>query len=339
MMNESVRFLLTQRELSKQEHFATMSSTGVSTEGGGTVITTDIQDILIILSAAISFIKSILSVGIYSYWHVPFAIAEVVLSAFAFAIFVTDDIDDTHIEGTGEEYGNSMLLYNLTFISAVMAEVLDVIVTYHTVHTFKKIKSNLSDNADDRAEFKAMKKQAKCQYICNYIMASVLSSIVPLIAFSKANWEIDYFGPFPFSPANGKLLFVATIMFMTYNGLYLMFSVFSLCNEYMMCSTMCACACLNFFIVSPPAGVLIYIVLFKVEGAEAGGLTYLTMITAFQCCELAAEGGRFMRWVQYEAKKEMDARDGKTEERDVEQASEGDNGSVSDDEKGLDLDL
>ena len=88
-----------------------------------------------------------------------------------------------------------------------------------------------------------------------------------------------------------------------------------------MCSTMCACACLNFFIVSPPAGVLIYIVLFKVKGTEAGGLTYLTMITAFQCCDL---GGAvvFMRWVQYEAKKEMDARDGKTEERDVEQASE-----------------
>ena len=83
-----------------------------------------------------------------------------------------------------------LALYLLTFVSGIIIEWMDVLFTYQTVRTYKRMKATRS-----RRVIEVKKKEASGVYKCSLLIALITSAIVPLIAFAKANCETDYFAP------------------------------------------------------------------------------------------------------------------------------------------------
>lgn len=276
-----------------------MSSASVSTNGDEVVVKANIQDALILASAGLSVVKSLLSIGTYSCWHVLFSLMELVCSGLALALFVTQD----YLNADGSMvYGDDGLIFLLAFSSSCICEVIDVVVTFCTVRSYKKFKEDVYDGIETYQIMKQIKRVAKRQYIFGLVFALVLGAIVPIVAFSKADWQTQYFAPSDFSPENGKFLLIAMSISIAGQGLLAFAVLCTMCDATTMIVAMICC---NIFVslLTLPASVLLYIVLARVErGQEAGSLTYLIMINVFQAVEMAGEISRLIEWVKAENK-------------------------------------
>jgi uncharacterized membrane protein YraQ (UPF0718 family) len=113
-------------------------------------------------------------------------------------------------------------------------------------------------------------------------------SICPLVTFSHAGWVVDYFAPSDFSPMIGKYLLVSMILSVLAQGFMALVVILNMCNEQSMFQSLIQNSRYS-YILTTPGSVLIYIVLARVEeGREAGSLTFLLMINAFQGVEIIA---------------------------------------------------
>lgn len=254
-----------------------------------------IQDALILTSAGLSVLKSLLSIGTYSCWNILLSLLELVCSGLALALFITQEY------GQGEGmYGDDAILFLLSFVSSCICEVIDVIITFCTVRTYKKFKDDVYSGNETYQVMSKIKSVAKRQYILGLIFAALFSAVVPLIAFSKADWQTQYFAPSDFSPQNGQFLLIAMIISITGQGLISFGVVCTMCDPSTMVAAMLCC---NPFVslMTIPASVLIFIVLARVErGQESGSLTYLVMINVFQAVEMSGEISRLIEWVKAE---------------------------------------
>lgn len=277
-----------------------MSSTSVSTNGDEVVVTANVQDALILTSAGLSVLKSLLSIGTYSCWHVLFSLLELVRSVLALALFIIREY--SNVEEDGGMYGNDALIFLLSFVSSCICEVIDVIVTFCTVRTYKKFKDDVYSGSETVQVMKKIKEVAKRQYILGLVVTLLFVAVIPIIAFSKADWKTEYFAPSEFSPQNGQFLLIAMIITITGQGLITFAVVCTMCDATNMIAAMMCC---NLFvsILTIPASVLVYIVLARVErGQESGSLSYLLMINVFQAVEMSAEISRLIEWVKAENK-------------------------------------
>lgn len=87
-------------------------------EGGDeVVIRMNVTDILVLTSAGLSIIKSLLSVGTYSYFHVLLSLIELTCTVLALAIFVNEDF--LGVDGTVPEFGSDdIYIFLLAFVSS-----------------------------------------------------------------------------------------------------------------------------------------------------------------------------------------------------------------------------
>jgi len=256
-----------------------------------TVSTSDAQNILIVVSAGLSFVKSLMAVGTYSYFHLVFSFLELACTGLAFSIFVLVDYQGEHKD---DLYGDDVTLYLLSFASGIIVEWLDVLVTYQTVRTYKRLK-----DIKPRSVMEETKKKASSTYKCLFVLTLILGAIVPLIAFSKANWEPAYFGPADFSSKNRKLLLISIIITIVCQGIWAIFATLNATNPkgfIQVSDTLGKVLQLPLL----PASVLILVVLANVSGREAGGLAYFSLINVIQGVESVCEIGRHQTWFQLE---------------------------------------
>jgi len=258
-----------------------------------TITTASAQDILIIASAALSFVKSLMTVGTYSYFNVIFAFVELSCTGLAFAVFFTVDYLDED-ERQEDGYGDDIDLYMLTFISGIIIEWLDLIMTYQTVRSYKRSKEKFPKTMTDNT-----KKVASCAYKFTFVYALLFIAIVPLIAFSKANWVTNDFAPTEFSPKNFTLLMSAATITVACQGIFAMFATLNATNPTGFVNITKRLSILLYVpnLIGP---IMIYIALANVSGPEAGGLAYLTLINAMQTVESFCETVRHGVWYHLE---------------------------------------
>lgn len=266
------------------------------TDEADVVLQATVQDILIVTSAGISFIKSILSVGTYTYMHVLLAVLELACTAFALALFVLNDLLGE--DGKPPPFGDDLYIFLLAFCSACIAEIMDVAFTFQTVHTYKKISQIVSEGKLPYDALLRLKKQAKCFYLGMLSFGLISYSLIPIIAFWRAGWVVAYFAPSPFSSQNSMYLLVSNIL-LTAGQLFTAAGVtLTVCSEIGMAVIFLCCQCFNSLLLAIPAYVLIYVVLARVEeGPEAGSLCYLMLINAFQMVEMSGENMRLFFWI------------------------------------------
>lgn len=261
------------------------------------ILRANVQDFLILTSAGLSFIKSMLSIGTYSYWQILLALMELACTGIALTIYIMNDFV---VYNDSSAYGDDKLLFLLAFASSCSAEVMDVIFTFQTVRIYKKLKRDVSHQKMTHEDLEQIKKIAQCRYLRGLLMGAVLMAIVPIIAFWKANFEVDYFAPFGFSPQNGKFLLIAMILGCIVQAIILVVAVLTIWDETVMGIAIGACG-LFLQILAIPAAVLVYIVMARVEeGPEAGSLTYLLMISTLQGIEGHGETSRYLTWIEGE---------------------------------------
>jgi hypothetical protein len=210
-----------------------------------------ITDILILASAVLSIIKSLLAIGTYSNWHVLLAVIEFVCTALAFSIFILDDF--VGVDGTVPFGSDDLSIFLLAFVSSCIIEVIDVFFTYNTVRAYRSVHK---ENDYDR--MRQRRKNVKSNYTFCFIFTSTFVGITPLVSFGKSGWNKEYFSPSPFSPQNSKFLLICLIMMLSALIIYAFAAIKG------------TSACVGLIIV--PASILVYVVLARVTGAEAGSL-------------------------------------------------------------------
>ena len=252
----------------------------------------NIQDILILTSAGLSFIKSVIAVGTYSYWHILLALIELACSALALSLFVIGNF--TENDNLSSYAVDDKLLFLLAFSSSCIMEVHDVIFTYQTVRTYRKLQENVKQNTMTYRDLQETKKKAKRSYMIWLLIGGLSAAILPIITFWKSGWETKYFSPSGFSPENGQLLLISTILTISAQAGLSIGLLCTICNAEVMLGCKCFCDALGLFVTIPGA-VLLYIVTAKAEeGPESGSLTFFLLITAFQAIEMKAELARFV---------------------------------------------
>lgn len=194
----------------------------VSTVGGEIIFQAGVQDVLILISAGLSFIKSLFSVGTYSCWHVIMALMELACSAIALTLFVMYDYMPNN--GSTSAYADSRHIFLLAFSYTCALEIQDVILTFQTVRVYRKMKNAV--NRTDDADFKQTKKSARAFYIVVLFQGLLMMAILPIIAFYKADWETDYFAPSGFSQKNGQYLLISMILLVAAQVFLLLATIF-----------------------------------------------------------------------------------------------------------------
>mmetsp|Transcript_3520 Transcript_3520/g.4668 ORF Transcript_3520/g.4668 Transcript_3520/m.4668 type:complete len:310 (+) Transcript_3520:230-1159(+) len=261
-----------------------------------TITTASSQDILIIVSAVLSFSKSLLAIGTYSYFHVAFSLLGMACTVLAFIIFISEDYDADFLDQVEAGYGDDVKLYLLSFCGAIVIEWVAVITTYQTVVTYKRIKAQPETYGDDRDDFE---RGATAIYVKTLLIGLALSGIVPLIAFGKAGWETDYFGPVDFGEDNAKLVMCALILWLITQGLMAIAMTVTAFSPSGLMVAVFVSSCVGLAPILA-SGAIMYTVLTRVDGKEAGGLCYLLMINVVQSIEFSAEFARHVHWLQIE---------------------------------------
>ena len=250
------------------------------------------QDHLVIVSAVLSFIKSIMAFGTYSYWHVLFALLELLCTGIALSLFIGNDF---HEDADNPEYSDDTRIFLLAFLSALCTELMDVVVTTHTVRSFKKI-----DSEEDPSTVKVYRGAAFKSYMSSLILSAVFQGLAPVLAFRKAGWESDYFTPSDLGDGVTRLMYPALIMAVATQGLIALLTTCCACDGARLLNAMVA----GSFIMCVPgliSGILFWICLARADsGMEAGSLAYLLLINVPQSIELSAELTRFMVWLAAE---------------------------------------
>jgi len=303
------------------------TSSGTNKINGDTeiVIHVTVSDILILSSAALSILKSLLAFEAYSPFHVLLALIELACTALAFSIFILDEFLDE--DGIAPTFGSDdIYIFLLAYASSCIVEVIDVFFTYNTVRAYRSVYKE-----NDDALVRRGRKMAKCFYTCGLLIATISAGITPMISFGKSGWNMAYFSPSPFSPQNSKFLLIYLIMMLSGQIIQSVAVVAHVC-----CSQSFECLKgTNLFIqlIWCPAYSLIYVVLARVTGEEAGSLTYFLMLSVFQGIEMGGEYTRMNFWVEAKEKSlsEMLGDDNDT-------VTEGGNGDDFDEPEGEDDD-
>eukprot|EP00956_Cyclotella_meneghiniana_P013886 scaffold20357_cov39-Cyclotella_meneghiniana.AAC.3 len=187
------------------------TSSGTNKINGDTeiVIHVTVSDILILSSAALSILKSLLAFEAYSPFHVLLALIELACTALAFSIFILDEFLDE--DGIAPTFGSDdIYIFLLAYASSCIVEVIDVFFTYNTVRAYRSVYKE-----NDDALVRRGRKMAKCFYTCGLLIATISAGITPMISFGKSGWNMAYFSPSPFSPQNSKFLLIYLIMMLS----------------------------------------------------------------------------------------------------------------------------
>jgi hypothetical protein len=262
----------------------------------------NLQDFLILASAGLSCLKSMISVGTYSCWHVVMVLIELFCSGIALTLFVMYD----SMQNDGSTSADDRHIFLLAFSYTFCLEIQDVIVTYKTVRVYNRIETFVYEKRMDYAELRRGKKLAMKGYLMVLLPSLLIMAVLPIIAFYKANWETSYFAPSGFSQQNGTFLLIAMLLFVVAQGLLLLAIFFE--NDIgwevrikpgngRMSLALTDKKPVYRYMIMVLGAVFLWIVWFRIEpGEEAGSLAYLLMINSFQSAEMNAETARLCLW-------------------------------------------
>mmetsp|Transcript_1870 Transcript_1870/g.3711 ORF Transcript_1870/g.3711 Transcript_1870/m.3711 type:complete len:323 (-) Transcript_1870:2436-3404(-) len=268
-----------------------------------------VEDVLIVLSAVVSALKSFLSIGWYSNGSIVLSVLELGMSGVALWLFLLND-DNILLD-------EDKKTFIIAFGVSICAEWTDVILTYGTVKLYKRANKHYSQPRITN-EMKAKKKRARCWSFGSLLFGAAFAGIMPIITFWLSGWETDYFSPSDFSPENGHRLYIAWIL------LAVPVAVGSVCftgaalwikcgnpayKDALGCvwATLC-CQLLLPSMVGLAGNILLYITISQLAKSrnevEAGSLTYLLTIGIIQSIENMCEYSRLRFWNQVNMKNE-----------------------------------
>lgn len=209
---------------------------------------------LIVIAASVGFLKTLLSIRNYSHYHVCFCLVETACTASAFAIFLREDYHADFIRQVELGYGDDIVLYLLSFCGALVSEWANILATFQTVIAYQRVKAHPEVYGNDINYYK---QGAQSIYLKTLVIGTIVSGIVPLIAFAKAGWDVESFGPVNFHQDHAQLIMCALVLWLITQGLMTLAMTFTVFSPTGMMVAVFASSCVGFAPILASGGIMV----------------------------------------------------------------------------------
>lgn len=249
-----------------------------------------LTDTLVLTAAALSLVKTLVSVGTYSHFHTVMSVVELLCTSVALILFLLQ----TSLEQVG---GWSRVVFIMAFVLSIELELMDALVTNGSVELYSKLVESES------AQFiEKIRRRAGRNYLWQLLYLGMTEAIFPLVAFSKADWKTSLFNPANLSEEVYQITFVCLLMqLIGLNSTLLFERYFFNCAEVFQCWIL---------LMSLAIFSLYVVVMVRLDDAvEAGSLTFVLVLVATQAIETGASVARKNVWLEEFVNKHREAQE------------------------------